>query len=559
MASAGAETAGNLLQSAGAAFRQGRREEAIALLRRALAQREDPAVLSDLAVVLAQSGRTEEAETAVRRALELRESYPEAHGNLALLLCAQGRAAEAESAFRRALQLREDYPEAHNNLGALLARQGRAAEAETAYRRALGLRPGYPEAHNNLGVLLSRAGRAAEAEAAHRRALELRESYPEAHNNLGVLLAARGRTAQAQTAYRRALELDPDHHSARWNLGLLQLSLGQYEEGWRNYETRLDPSWRDAPHGQQAIPLPRWRGEALNGKSLLLLCEQGFGDCLQFVRYTPLIKERRRPGRVTVRCPAALASLFTAIPGVDGVVVEEDGIEVGAHDCCCLLGSLPLLLGTTSVAAIPGALPYLSAPASRSEHWRAHLPAGRLRVGLVWKASGTQRNDPRSPGELAALAPLWRVPGVTFVSLQKGPGEDEAAAGIPGCPLTHVGTELGDFADTAAAIAQLDLLIAVDTAFAHLSAALGRPTWILLPAQGADWRWLRDREDSPWYPGVVRLFRQSAPGDWRAVIERVAAALSSMSRDSAEIRAGRPGDQRLARAGEDRGHPVQDE
>lgn len=559
MTSESAESAEGLLRAAGAAFHRGRSAEAIGFLRRALALREDPGVLSDLAVVLAGSGREDEAEAALRRALELQESHPLAHNNLGLLLCAQGRAAEAQRAFRRALQLREAYPEAHNNLGALLAREGLAAEAEAAYRRALDLRQAYPEAHNNLGVLLSRQGRTAEAEAAHRRALQLREPYPEAHNNLGVLLAARGRTVEAEAAYRRALELEPTHHSARWNLALLQLSLGRYEEGWRNYETRLEPAWREAPHRQPPIRLPRWQGEDLRGKSLLLVCEQGLGDCLQLVRYAPLLAERLRPGRVTLRCPAVLASLLQEVPGIDAAEAQEDGIEVGAHDLWCFLGSLPLLLGTTSVAAIPAALPYLYAPASRMEHWRSRLPAGGLRVGLVWKSSGTQRNDQRSLSALAALAPLWRVPGVTFVSLQRGPGEDEASAGIPGCALTSVGGELGDFADTAAALAQLHLLITVDTAFAHLSAALGRPTWILLAAHGADWRWLRDREDSPWYPGVVRLFRQRAPGDWQPVIARLAEALEALSRESAKVRAGGPDDQGLARTGEDGCDPVQEE
>lgn len=522
------DSGASLIQAARVAFHQRRDDEAIALLRRALACREDPGVLCDLAVVLAQSGRARDAEAALQRALELREDYPQAHNNLGLLLCAQSRAVAAEAAFRRALELQEAYPEAYNNLGALLATQGRPEEAQSAYRRALELREAYPEAHNNLGALLAAQGRPAEAESAHERALELREPYPEAHNNLGVLLAAQGSTARAEAAYRRALALRPDYHSARWNLGLLQLSLGQYDDGWRNYETRFEPAWREAPHRDPLPSWPRWRGEELAGKSLLLLCEQGLGDCLQFVRYAPLIKQRLAPARLAVRCPPVLASLFEAIPGIDAVVSSEDRLESAAYDRWCLIGSLPLLLGTTSLAAVPCALPYLRAPADRSEHWRARLPVGGARVGLVWKASGAQINDQRSLPGLAALAPLWRIPGVNFVSLQRGRGEDEAARGVPGCPLLHVGSQLGDFADTAAAISQLDLLITVDTAFAHLSGALGRPTWILLPAHGADWRWLRERRDSPWYPGAVSLFRQSAPGSWQPVIAQVAEALLTL-------------------------------
>ena len=523
------DSAESLIHAARVAFHGRRHDEAIGLLRRALAHREDPGVLSDLAVVLAQSGRPHDAEATVRRALELREGYPDAHNNLGLLLAAQGRLVEAESAYRRALELQEAYPEAYNNLGVLLAARGRAAEAESAYRRALELRDAYPEAYSNLGVLLASQGRPAEAESAHQRALTLRETYPEAHNNLGILLAARGSTAQAEAAYRRALALRPDYHSARWNLGLLQLSVGQYEEGWRNYEMRFAPAWREAPHREQPPALPRWQGEELAGKSLLLMCEQGLGDCLQFVRYAPLIKQRLAPAHLAVRCPVVLASLFEAVPGIDAVVVEGDRLEVNAYDRWCLLGSLPLLLGTRSLATIPATLPYLSPPATRIEHWATRLPAGGTRVGLVWKASGTQINDQRSLADLAALAPLWQVPGVNFVSLQRGRGEDEAAAGIAGCPLLHIGSELGDFADTAAALSQLDLLITVDTAFAHLSGALGRPTWILLPAHGADWRWLRERTDSPWYPGVVRLFRQPDSSGWPPVIARVTQALRALT------------------------------
>lgn len=524
-------TAGeSLIEAARAAFHGGRLDEAIGLLRRALADREDAGLLSDLAVVLAQSGRPRQAEEAIRRALELRPAHPEAHNNLGLLLCAQSRAPEAETAFRRALELQEAYPEAHNNLGALLAAQGRSNEAESAYRRALELQDAYPEAHNNLGALLAARGRAEQAESAYRRALELRGAYPEALNNLGILLAGRGSTAQAEAAYDRALALRPDYHSARWNLALLQLSLGRYAEGWCNYETRFEPAWRDSPHREPPLPLPRWRGEELAGKSLLLQCEQGLGDCLQLVRYAPLLKARLGAARVGLRGPAVLASLFEAIPALDTVLVaEQERLEVDGYDRWCLLGSLPLLLGTTSLAAIPATLPYLRAPADRLEHWRGRLPVAGPRVGLVWKASGTQVNDQRSLADLTALAPLWRVPGVSFISLQRGPGEDEAARPVPGCPLLHVGSELGDFADTAAAISQLDLLITVDTAFAHLSGALGRPTWILLPAHGADWRWLRERKDSPWYPGVVRLFRQPAAGSWQPVIAQVAEALRAMT------------------------------
>ncbi len=272
------------------------------------------------------------------------------------------------------------------------------------------------------------------------------------------------------------------------------------------------------------LPYPRWQGESLAGKSLLIWPEQGLGDYIQFCRYAPLLKDRGL-ARLSLFCAPSLKALLETVNGVDAVIT--DPASVPGHDYWCFPLSLPLHFGTT-VDAIPAALPYLRALPERMDRWRNRLPGEGRKVGLAWKGNPKLKNDSnRSLPGLETLAPLWAVPGVSFVSLQKGPGEDQATQAPAAQPIIALGTQAGDFADTAAIIAQLDLVICVDTAIAHLAGAMGKTCWVLLPALGTDWRWLDDRPDSPWYPGVMRLFRQSKIGDWSRTVDEVASALNS--------------------------------
>lgn len=531
---------GNLLKS------QGRSDEAVAQYREALAQQPNYAVAwSNLANLLAGLGRSDEAEAAYRRAAEISPRFAGNWSNFGNLLQAQKRYDEAEEAYRKALAVDAAHAEAQSNLGVLLKAQGRWSEAEAAYRAALAVRPDNAVTWSNLGVLLLESKRLDDAEAACRRAIELRPGYADGWSNFGNLLQTARRFDEAESAYRRALQLAPGQGDPVWNLSLLLLRLGKFEEGWLLHEARQSPTRRERrtmspPTATDGPGLPPvWQGEPLVGKSLLIWPEQGHGDEIQFVRYLPMLRAQAAV-TLTLACKPALKPLFEAQGLADRVLSTDEWQPgmAGEFDFWCHAMSLPLRFGTT-LASIPGRVPYLLAPAQRIARWTPRLPDG-LRVGVVWRGSATHRNDAaRSLGSLADLAPLWAVPGVSFVSLQKGAGEEECESLRSSQPLAALGAAMDDFADAAGILAQLDLLISVDTAAAHLAAALGTACWVLLPEFGTDWRWLEQREDSPWYPGVMRLFRQQAEEPWPAVAHRVATALAQWA--TPRLVAGRPG------------------
>jgi Flp pilus assembly protein TadD len=463
-----------------------------------------------------------------------------AHTNLGVLLAATQRRAEAELCHRRALALQPDSASAHTNLGLVLLDLARLDEAEPHLRRALALAPGSAEVHSNLGNLLARRGSDAEAEQCLRRALVLDPTLAAAHCNLGVLLADQRRDAPAEAHFRSAIALRPGYALARLDLSCLLLAQGRFKEGWTLHEARHDPQLPDNGIAPPNVSFPAWRGEPLAGRSLLIWAEQGLGDQIQFCRYVPRLKAQGA-ARITLVCQRVLASLLGTLPGID-VVLPADVVDnafhveaaaIAVHDTWVFPLSLPLWLGT-DLSTLPAApIPYLSADPARVGAWtrRVHddergRPAKMLRVGLVWRGNPMHHNDAeRSLPGLSTLTPLWSVPNCRFVSLQTGRAAAEADTPPGALPLVALGAELGDFADSAAALAALDLLICVDTSIAHLAGALGLPCWVLLPRHRTDWRWLRDRDDSPWYPRGMRLFRQARRGDWAEVVERVRAAL----------------------------------
>lgn len=439
-------------------------------------------------------------------------------------LMAEGDVAAATAAFERALLLAPDFAEAHANLALLLDRDGCGTAAETHYRRAIELDPRQMQSHLNLGALLMGQKRFAEAEAALRQALLLDPDSPGAWSNLGVLLACQKRKTEAEQCHRCAIALAPDYRKARFNLAYLLLRQGRYEEGWACLEAR---DWY-APL-EKHLHFPRWQGESLRGKSLLIGFEAGHGDMIQFCRYAALAKARGA-ARVSVLCHPGLKSLFVRLRGVDDAFAFDAPFPASGWDYWAPPLSLPFLFGTR-LDTIPADLPYLSAEPERIEHWAGIIgaPDGKLRVGLVWRGNPRFENDAdRSLPSLGTLAPLGDVAGVRYFSLQKGAAEAEAAQPSPALPLTDLGPSIGDFADTAAIVMNLDLVVAVDTAVAHLAGALGRPCWVLLPDYKTDWRWLAARDDSPWYPEVLRLFRQRAAGDWTAVVEAVRTELQGL-------------------------------
>jgi tetratricopeptide (TPR) repeat protein len=500
-----------------ALWKQGRLDDAIACYRRALELKPDYAQTHfNLATVLWKQGRLNEADTCYLDAVKFRPNYPEAHDNLGTLRKEMGRPDDAIVCYRNAIACRPDYPEAHNNLGTVLLEQGRLDEAAARYRQAISLNPTYPEAHFNLGVAIWEHGQPAEAIEHYRTAIALRPHYADAYLNLGTALKDLGRLDEAAACYRETLAREPDNPEAHSNLGIVLLAQGEFAEGWKEHEWR----WRTPQmiKARRDFARPQWRGEAAHGQTLLIHAEQGFGDTLQFCRYAPLAAERGL--RVILEVQPPLARLLRGLSAVD--LVLRRGEELPAFDLHAPMLSLPMALGTT-LATIPGAQSYLHADTAGVAAWNVRLLATSEkgpRVGLAW--AGNPRNHSRG---LAAvdrrrsitpekLAPLFELSGPKFFSLQK-----DGPPAPTGFPLVDVMSEMEDFADTAALIANLDLVISVDSAVAHLAAALGKPVW-LLDRFDPCWRWLSGRRDSPWYPGL-RIYRQPAPGDWETVLSDV--------------------------------------
>lgn len=392
-------------------------------------------------------------------------------------------------------------------------RRGDAAGAAVHYRRALAERPDSFIAHYNLGVACTDADEDTEALQHFRTALALQPACAPAHNYLGIL-AEKVRDYPAAVAhYRRALGLEPNFADAHFNLGMLLLRLGHLAEGFAECEWR----WRTARFTPLRCPHPRWDGLFLRG-TLLVHTEQGAGDAIQFARSLP--EAARRCERVMLVCPENLLRLFGRVPGLAELRTAGE-IPHQAFQAFTPLLSLPHLFGTT-LNNIPARVPYLEPPGTFE--LPPHPAAGaRLKVGIAWAGSPTHANDRNRSCHLRELAPLLDVDGVAWYSLQKGPQAEQLRELVRPEHVCDLGPSLTDFADTAGAIAQLDLVVSVDTSVAHLAGALGRPVWVLLGRQ-SDWRWLVDREDTPWYP-TMRLFRQEQARDWRGPVARVAAAL----------------------------------
>ncbi|MFQ5935085.1 MAG: tetratricopeptide repeat protein [Acidiferrobacterales bacterium] len=433
-----------------------------------------------------------------------------------------GRLEEAEARYQAILAREPEQPGALHWLGVIAFQRGQYQTAVERIERALTIQPDYAEAHNNLGLALQAQNSLNEAIAAFRRALELAPDDAEVHNNLGIALTQSGAIADAIPVFESALVLKPDFSEAHFNRGLNLLHVGRFTEGWREYEWRLKCDEQRQRSGFVDLPQPRWDGRPFGGKTLLVHTEQGFGDTIHFARYVPMAKQRG--GRVLLACEPVLRRLFETLPGgVDAFVGDPqtlpDHIDFDMHV------PLPSLAGLfdTTVATIPDEVPYLQADISLAQSWRERTDPDGYNVGIVWAGKGDP--NPRRSCTLGDMAALARTPSVRFYSMQKGPAAADIGQAPKGMKIVDCARELGDFADTAALIANLDLVISIDTAVAHLAGALGRPVWTLL-SYPSDWRWLVGRDDSPWYPSM-KLFRQTQAGDWGPVIQRVAAKLES--------------------------------
>ena len=466
----------------------------------------------DLANVLYIQGQHADASVHYQKTVELAPGHAEAWYNLGVTRSIEKRVDEAIACYQEALRLRPNYQDAHNNLGTLLQATGRMHEAVEHYRRA-----GSVESSYNLGLWLQQQDQPEAAEAEYRSVLDRRPDHPEAHNNLGNLMLGLGRSDEALASYRRAIELNPGHTEAQWNLGLVQLLFGQFEDGWRNYEWRF----RQTSSVPRHFAEPLWDGSPLDGRRILLHAEQGLGDVLQFIRYAPMVYDRG--GRVIVECHPPLLELLQGVRGIEELIALGDPLP--EFDCHAPLMSLPHIFGTR-LETIPAVTPYLKPDPERVRRWKAvfdRWPGPK--VGLTWSGNVAHKENSKRSVPTEALAQI-AVPGVHFFGLQKGPAE---VLQVPSALNLHwVEDDSTDLTDTAAILGHLDLVISVDTSITHLAGALGRPVWTLLPF-AADWRWLKDRDDCPWYP-TMRLFRQKCRGEWGPVLAKVRAGLEHYAR-----------------------------
>jgi len=441
---------------------------------------------------------------------ELEAAYSEGLSRLQ-----QGTPEAAADPLRRALLVNPRVPEVFNALGVLSREQGKGEAAASLFRHAVALDTGYADGHINLGNALYGDDRIEEAIGHYRQALTISPEDIRAHQNLGVALQAQGRVAEAAACFETALALRPDYATARWNRAMLKLLTGNLREGFRDFEARFaknDP----VPVRHGGIPL--WDGTPFHGKTLLVHAEQGFGDTFQFVRYLHLAAERGEDIIFECQHESLRELLADSFPRVRTVVRDE---SLSGIDSQVPLMSLPRIFGTM-LDTIPSRVPYLVPSREKVEKWKMRLQGNTgFRIGLVW--AGRSKPDPKRSASLQALAPLATVPGVVFYSLQVGEGSEQLQNPPGGMKVHDYTNEFGDFSQTAAFIANLDLVITIDSAAAHLAGAMKKQVWVLLP-YAPDWRWMSGRADSPWYP-TMRLFRQKSPGDWSGPVEYMAESL----------------------------------
>lgn len=481
-----------------------------------------------LGSLLAITNRREEAETLLREAVRLDPTNAPGWHRLALLLEQQERFADAEPCAREAVRLEPEAADGQNLLGVVLAGLERHDEAAPYYREAIRLKPDFVIALSNLGNTLRIIGELDEAEKSLREAFRLQPTSPEVRNNLGIVLVQGGNIEEGLTHYDEALRMRPEYAEAHLNRSLALLAKGDYANGWAPYEWRLKLRGGKGPQ----YDAPRWDGQPLDGKTVLLRAEQGLGDTVNFIRYAALVRERC--GRVVVESQEPVAKLVATCPGVDEVLVNPSSQPSAA--AWAPLVSLPALFGVPPNGQ-PSPVPYLHPPAERVAFWKQELANVQgLKVGIAWQGSKVHKGDRLRSVTLKHFLPLARIPGVRLISLQKYAGVEQLA-GVPADEVLDLGSRIeAGLEDAAALIENLDLLVIIDTALAHVAGAIGRPVWVGVYF-AADWRWLREGEHTVWYPSM-RLFRQQKSGEWGGVFERFAEALTEAARAKTEGRWG---------------------
>ncbi len=505
----------------------GRIDEAIEAYSSALRLRPNyPEALSNMGHALQSKKRYDEAIALCKRSIELQPINPDAYNNLGNALQEKNNVEAAIQCFNTALQQNPEHADAMNNLGNCLQEQGKIEEAIPLYEKALSLRPTFAKAYGNLGNALRGIGKLEESIAVCKKAVDMQPTLEEAHINLATALHLAARYEEAMAECRQAIKLRHDFPEAHKDLALMLLVQGKFEEGWREYEWRLRlPNYFN---GVDRFRQPQWDGSDLNGRTLLVHAEQGLGDTIHFSRFLPKIVGKG--GRIILECQAELVRLMKQTKMLEGIEVVPRERKTGPNmpfDVQIPLLSLPLLLNKLDPTKYDDIVkpPYIFPNPSLVEEWKKRVKDnGKPKVGIVWAGSKTNKNDRHRSITLSSFAPLAKA-DVDFYNLQLGKPGEQAANPPAGMNLIDLTPMIGDFADTAAFVTHLDLVVTVDTAIVHLCGAMGKPVWVVLQSV-PDFRWLLDGESTPWYPSV-RLIRQKRLGMWDETIERTAGELAN--------------------------------
>ncbi|MBF0358176.1 MAG: tetratricopeptide repeat protein [Magnetococcales bacterium] len=499
--------------------REGKLEEAAACQQRAISIKPGYAeAYISLGIVQKEQGNLAAAIASYQKAITIKPNYPEAYNNLGNTLKEQDRLNEAISNYQKAIAIKANYAEAYRNLGAAFQEQGCLDAAVEACQKAISIKPDYAEAYYIIGNSLMEQMSLDAAVENYQKAIAIKPDYPDAYCNLGNARNKQAKIEEAVNSYQKAIALKPNHAEAHFNLSTNLLLIGDYESGWKEYEYRFLCREVSYDNYQQ----PRWDGSRLDGKTILLHHEQGFGDTLQCIRYVELVKNLG--ATVIVYCQKPLGSLLQGMEHIDKLCTSTDSIP--AFDCQLPLFSLPLLFGTT-LETIPENSPYIYPDQLLVKKFSQRLEGVKgFKVGIVWQGSPRHNRNWYRSVDPAILIKLFSIEGAVFISLQKEAKESDLELLSKQDNFIDISAELNDFSDTAAAMANLDLMISVDTSVVHLSGALACPSWVML-SYIPDWRWLLEGEDSPWYPSA-RLFRQSKHGNWDSVIESVFSNLTNL-------------------------------
>ncbi|TAN41107.1 MAG: glycosyltransferase family 41 protein [Nitrospirae bacterium] len=482
---------------------------------------DDADILHLCGVIESENKEYQNAITSIKKALIINPNMPSAYNNLGVALSESGQLDEAIEAYSKAVSLMGEYAPAYDNLGLALKRNGKLSQAIECFKKAIAIDASYSKAWYHLGNSLYEIGDMDGAEKYLIRTTEIAPRFADAYGNLGSVYNERKEPSKAVECFRAAIRINPDHINAHWNLSLALLLSGEFEEGWKEYEWRF--ALKDSE--KRTFNKPKWDGYSpITGKTLLLYAEQGFGDSIQFIRFAPIIK--KTCAKVIVECQKELTRMFGRIEGVDAVITQ--GEQAPGFDLHYPLLSLPLALGINP-ENIPDS-PYITPDENEVEKWSGLLGDSRqdLKVGLVWAGKQNHFRDRLRSVPAAIFAPLLEIAGTKFYSLQKRNQEGAGNEAIESLGIIDLTDKLHDFSDTAALIANLDLVVTVDSAVAHLAGAMGKPVRVMIPFV-PDWRWLKEGASSKWYPGM-RLFRQKVPRDWASVVMSIKEDLAEMVR-----------------------------